>query len=113
MVPQTPGVLITSNEGHFASFKCSFAGAVEVRGNGIVGTITEPEEGVASNTAHISFSETSAKSGVQTHQTVVGGEENPYHLESSFNGGAFEESAEEVLGTMTFAENMKPTLRTE
>ena len=123
--PHKPGILVTPNNpdengvGEFTEFKCSFAGAVKVRGNGIIGTITEPEEGVASNTAVISFSETESKSGVQTHKTITDhnretAEEAPieYHLESSFNGGEYEESAEEAGGTISYAEGMEPKLTT-
>ena len=122
---EKPGILVTPAEpdengvGAFTEFKCSFAGAVKVRGNGLIGTITSPEEGVAANTATISFSETESESGVQTHKTITDhnretAEEAPieYHLETSFNGSEYEECAKQISGTMSFAEGMEPKLTT-
>lgn len=109
---EEPGVLITPDEeGFFTEFKCSFAGTVKVRGNGIIGTITDPEEGVASNTATIVFQETETGSGIQTHQKVTN-DETEYHLESSFNGAEYEEAAEDATGTLTFGEEMEPKIQT-
>ena len=115
-----PGVLITPAEknekgvGPFTEFKCSFAGTVKVKGNGIIGTITDPEEGVAQSTATVKFqeilNEEGEPTGVQTHQKVTN-DETSYHLESSFNGAEYEEAAEEASGEMNFGE-MTPTLQT-
>ena len=127
---EKPGILVTPNnpdekgKGYFTEFKCSFAGSVRVEGNGIVGTITDPEEGVASKTATIAFQEVldeaEEPTGVQTHKTVTdhnaeteeGFEPTEYHLESSFNGGEYEESAEQAGGTISYAEGMEPKLTT-
>ena len=59
---QNPGVLIDEPN---ATFKCSFAGNVEIKGNGLVGTITSPEEGTASRAMTISFEPTEPESGIQ------------------------------------------------
>ena len=96
------GVLITPHEGHFATFECSFLFHIEVTGNGIVGTITEPETGVLSNTATLKFSADGSNPHRQTHTTVVG-DETEYDLKTSVNGGPAETSAETAEGTLSFA----------
>lgn len=106
-----PGVLIPLGGEPLASFKCSFAGSVEIRGGGLIGTITSPEEGVPSGTMTISFASVEPESGVQTHRTVAN-DEADYHLEASFNAGAFEEASEEAEAAITFAKGMEPELRT-
>jgi len=119
-----PGILITPGANnahgpHFATFECGFIGKVEVGGNGIIGTITKPAEGVASNTATIAFGAASAGSATQTHLFVTdharetkGEPAIEYDLKSRLNGGATETAAEDAEGTVTFAEGMKPTLKT-
>ena len=116
---QKHGVLITPNEGHFATFKCSFAGTVEVGGTGVVGTITEPAEGVPSNTATLSFAaekdeEGNPIRGHQTHTKVTNdnGETVDYSLESNFNGGGFEPASQEGEGTITFDNETEPEILT-
>lgn len=96
-------VLITSNGGHFASFKCSFLASIEVTGNGILGTITKPGVGETSEEATVVYNQ---NEGVQEH-TEVGGE--TYGLEASTNGGEAEPMALEMTLTVTF--NGKATLR--
>jgi hypothetical protein len=106
----SPGVLITPKAGEeYAEFNCSFAGNIKVKGNGIIGTITSPAENTPSNTATIKFQQSSA--GHQTHKTITN-DSTSYHLNSSFNEGAFEESGETATGTITFAEGMKPEIKT-
>lgn len=94
-----PGILITSNNGHFATFSCGFGLLnVTVNGNGILGTITAPACGGESTTSTIKFEQTN---GVQKHKKVEG-TTTEYHLESSLNGGAFEESGQTGEGVVTF-----------
>jgi len=119
-----PGLLITpgaNNEHgpHFATFECGFIGKVEVGGNGIIGTITKPAEGVASNTATIAFGAASAGSTTQTHLFVTdharetaGEPAIEYDLKSRINGGETKTKAMDAEGTVTFAEGMKPILKT-
>jgi len=120
---EKPGVLITGDEEntiedeehgstpHFASFECSFLANVVVAGNGIVGTITSPGENTPSNTASLSFTETSPQSGLQTHKKVAGSA-TEYELHASTNGGATEQAGEEAEGEIEFAGGMEPEIKT-
>jgi len=110
------GILITpgaNNEHgpHFFTFECGFVGKIEVGGNGLVGTITSPGEGVASNEATISFSSTEAGSTTQTHRKVLN-DETEYDLKSRLNGAETKTAAANAADTIKLAEAMKPTLRT-
>jgi len=120
-----PGLLITpgaNNEHgpHFFTAECGFIGKIEVGGNGIIGTITKPKEGEEpSNTATVSFSSTEAGSATQTHLFVTdharetkGEPAIEYDLKSRLNGGATGTLALDFEETLTFAEGMKPTLKT-
>ena len=82
-----PGIAFATNEesGLLASFKCSFAGQVTVKGSGVLGRIAEPELGEASSTLAV---ELNAPEGVQEYGETLDG--TSYGLEASFNGGAFE-----------------------
>jgi len=112
---QTPGVLITPGDEevehgtHFASFSCPFIGEVVVGGTsaedpvaGIVGTITSPEKGVASNTHTLSFESESA--GVQTHRTVTNDNEETteYDLKASIGESETTTAAQDGKGILTF-----------
>ncbi|HET8566395.1 MAG TPA: hypothetical protein VFL77_07960 [Solirubrobacterales bacterium] len=95
-----PGILITSNAGHFATFTCG-GGLLKVvvNGNGILGEISAPACGKSSTTSTLKFAQTS---GVQTYQTVDGTPNTEYHLTSSLNGGAAEEAGQSGEGTVSF-----------
>lgn len=77
------GVLITSNNGHFATFNCTIFVKKEVTGNGVLGTITSPECGKASKTAAISFAQ--GATGSQLHPTYTG---TTYQLKSNGTNSA-------------------------
>jgi hypothetical protein len=99
-----PGILITSLNGHFATYRCGGI-TVKVTGNGILGTITAPKCGQASNTATLSF--TGAK-GVQTHQIYTN---TKYTLESELiSVSAKSQSAMNAHATITFPVGASPTL---
>lgn len=104
-----PVVLITPNNGHFASFKCSFLASIVVSGSGVIGEITEPGFNEASETATLSFEQSE---GVQKYTTVKGSE-TEYGLEASINSGEPEPAAQEGEGTLTFAEEGKGTITEE
>jgi hypothetical protein len=91
-----PGVLVTPNAAHFATFACGFIGTVKVGGNGLVGTVTAPACGASSTSATLAFS--SSSTGVQTHKTVVGTPTTEYTLTSSLGGNA----SEDAVGTIAF-----------
>jgi hypothetical protein len=100
------GILITSNAGHFATFKCGFGlVTVEVIGNGIIGQVTAPAYKVASNTFTVNFN---APGGVQEFQEEEGNV-TKFHLEANVNGTK-EAACETGEGTGTFAEGGKGTL---
>lgn len=98
-----PGVLITPNataEGnHFATFEC---GGVKkfLRGNGVIGTITNPAPGTAAKVHTLKF-EQGITTGNQKHQAYTGVN---YNLEE---GGL--KVAEIGEGTITFANARKIT----
>jgi hypothetical protein len=102
-----PGVLVTPNvdaggQNHFATFECPPFGKFEVRGTGLIGTITKPSCGQKSKEATVQFSPQAAGSTVQTHKTVVGTTVE-YNLTTNT-----QESSEEAEGTITFSN--EPTL---
>ena len=95
---ERPGVLITpgseTNEmPHFASFEC-LAGfiSVEVGGNGILGTVTEPGIGEESHSFGIKVSAT--ENGQEHTTTHTTGTE--YGLTASVNGGETEPAYEDA-----------------
>lgn len=115
-----PGVLITpgpeevSQGKHFETFECPIVGKVIIGGNGLIGALTKPEEGVASNTLTLSFSSTEPGSTTQTHRKVTN-DETEYDLKTSIpgiGGGETSTTAEDAESVITFAEEMKPTLKT-
>jgi hypothetical protein len=122
LAANTPGILITGNETtigvktagegpwghHFFDYTCGvFIPTVQWRGNGLLGTITAPACGAASNTAKVKFEPNVKGSGVQKHSSYTG---TNYDLESSIGEGAYSTSAIEAEATITFAGGAKPTL---
>jgi hypothetical protein len=93
----TPGILITPNSEHFTTFKCPLA-TVEVRGNGIIGDITDPtcSSNVFQSTAKIDFE--SLSTGVQKYQQVT------------TEGTKFDLTAKSALGTVTASEDAEGTI---
>jgi hypothetical protein len=98
----TPGILITPNAGHFATFSCGgeFLKVV-VTGNGIVGDISAPKCGGSSTTATLNFEQTSGVQKYQQEETAG----TKYHLNSSLNGGAAGEAGQEGTGTVTYSQS--------
>lgn len=94
-----PGVLVTPPAGGvFATFVCGFILHFEVKGNGVIGTITSPTCGNSATTATIKFE---GAAGVQKHKKIDG-TETIYNLTS--NG---EEAAQNATGTVTFPSSTK------
>jgi hypothetical protein len=93
-----PGVLFTPNEsGKFATISClSGFIKIEVKGSGVLGTVTEPGFGEeeASNSFEIVVKATSEG---QEHTETAEGE--TYGLESNLNGGGFEPAYEQAGST--------------
>jgi hypothetical protein len=122
LAANTPGILITGNETttgvktagegpwghHFFDYTCGiFIPTVQWRGNGLLGTITAPACGAASNTAKVKFDPNVKGNGVQKHSSYTG---TNYSLESSIGEGAYSASAMEAEATITFSGGAKPTL---
>jgi hypothetical protein len=101
----TPGLLITPNNGHFATFVCG-SSTFTVGGNGIIGDISSPKCGGAfSKTATVVF-ETSS-SGIQRYmQYETNG--STYDLSTTTSLGTFT-SGEDATGTVTFNQGTKMT----
>ena len=78
-----PGILITSANGHFATYRCGGI-TINVNGTGILGTITSPACGGTSSNAVLSFSQTA---GVQNHKSYTGA---TYNLTSTILGSTVE-----------------------
>jgi hypothetical protein len=93
-----PGILITSANNHFATFKCGFI-TVTVNGNGVLGTITSPACGGTSNKATLSFAKSVA--GHQQHTSVTG---VTYGLNSTILG-VTSPSSMDATATITFPAN--------
>jgi hypothetical protein len=111
----TPGLLLTPNSGHFATFTCG--GSTYVvngstaagTGAGIIGDITTPKCGGAfSKTATVKFETTS--SGVQKYMQEETGVLNStkYDLVTKSPLGSFT-SGEDATGTITFNQGTKMT----
>lgn len=115
VLEKTPGILITpgvnAHGSHFATFSCPLVGTVELGGNGIVGTITKPAEGVKSNTATITFGATEAGSTTQTHRRVLN-DAFEYDLKTRVGSGETKTAALDAESTLTFAGGMEPELHT-
>jgi hypothetical protein len=104
---KSDAVLITPSgekfgTGHFAEFDCSFLVHIDVTGNGIIGTITEPATNTESKEATVVFS--AASTGVQTHREVTDNPGVEYDLKAVINSNPEEkETAAQVgSGTLTF-----------
>jgi hypothetical protein len=93
-----PGVLITPNEGHFATFAC-FGITTKLEGNGLLGTITSPGWNVVSDEATVAFTQTN---GVQDHMTTDTGS-TEYDLIAN-RGGNKETMALSLTSVFTFEE---------
>lgn len=90
---------------HFADFSCGiFIPTVQVRGTGIIGTITAPACDTKSNTATVKFEQEAV--GVQKHRVWTG---NSYDLEASL-GGEYATAAMNAEATITFAGGATPEL---
>lgn len=100
----TPAVLITPNNGHYATFKCAFGLVTAVvSGNGVIGKLTAPGFNEESNTFTVDFN---AVEGTTTQEfTTIVGSETEYSLESSINGGAPSKASEEAEGTGIFTDD--------
>ncbi len=99
-----PAILITPNNGHFATFNCPFT-HVEVRGNGIIGEV-EKNCGESSKEAGLNF--TSVATGTQTwRQITTAG--TAFDLTSSKNGGAPVTASEDATGKVTFGSSQTIT----
>jgi hypothetical protein len=98
----TPGILITANAGHFATFSCG-GGLVKVavNGNGIVGDIVN-ECGSTTKSTTLKFE--SVATGTQKW-TKITTEGTVFDLTSSQNGGAAKTASQDGEGTSTFLEN--------
>jgi hypothetical protein len=99
-----PGVLVTSNSGHFATFVCTLFGfpvTTKVEGNGVIGTITAPACGAKSTSATIDFNATAH--GVQEHTTVAG-TATVYRLKKGEENAAQDATGKLTLGSETLLE---------
>lgn len=94
-----PGVLVTPNNGHFATFSC-FGVQTVVTGNGVIGKITSPGCNGSSKEPTIDFNATAH--GTQ-EVTKVAGTETVYTLKK----GA-ENAAQDATGKLTLSNT--PTL---
>lgn len=107
---ERPGVLITPNAGHFATFSClgGLTTAV-VSGNGILGTVTNPKVGETSKSLTINVSATAE--GQEHTEDHTG---NKYGLEVSVNGGAKSPAYENAgSGIATLAGGAEGTTTTQ
>jgi hypothetical protein len=98
------GILMTPNANTlFAKFVCQtpfFPTTVEVKGNGVLGTITSPTCGTSSTTSTMAFQPAAAGSSTQTHRYTHGATAatttGPFNLTAS--GG---EASQEATATLT------------
>lgn len=91
----SPGILVTTSNGHFGSFTCLFMG--ELKGTGLIGTITSPGCGGTSSQGTIKFERVAH--GVQKHTKVLG-TETVYTVKRGT-----ETIALEATGTLTLSSN--------
>jgi len=96
-----PGLLISPNEGHLATFAC-FGIKTVVEGNGVIGTITEPGWTERTEEATLLFSQTG---GAQNHPTTDTSEES-FDLVAN-RGGIKETAALSGASTLTFSEEVE------
>ena len=90
-----PGVLITPNAGHFASFTCGII-PITVGGTGVIGKITSPGCNQSSTEATIDFNATAH--GVQEFNKVAG-TETIYQLKKGEENAAQDATGKLTLGT--------------
>lgn len=102
---KTPAILLTPNEpdpetdeGHFATFECSFLAEIVLTGTGVIGEITEKYNEELS-TMDISF--TSDEENQQTH-TTVDGDETERDLHASLNEEEAETASLDMESTLSF-----------
>lgn len=95
-----PGILITGNNNHFATFACAGV-TTEVIGNGIIGELENPTCGTAGFQKTESLSFTSEAAGKQTYKQV------------ETAGTTFDLSARTGATTLTASVNMTPVLELE
>jgi hypothetical protein len=103
-----PGILITPNGVHFASFVCHFFGLedpVTVNGTGLIGDISAPACGATSNTATLKFE--SAATGTQKYMQITT-EGTKFDLSSNENG-TVRTASQDGEGTVTFSEPVTMT----
>jgi hypothetical protein len=101
----TAGLLITPNNGHFATFECGGSKFV-VGGNGIVGHIEKPVCGGAfQSTATVVF-KTVSSGNQQYKQVETAG--TSFDLSTTTSLGTFT-SGEDATGTVTFSQPTKMT----
>ncbi len=101
---EKPAILITPNNGHFATFNCPFI-HINVRGNGIIGEV-EKKCGESSKEAGLSF--TSVDTGTQTwRQITTAG--TVFDLTSSKNGEPPFTASEDATGMVTFGSSQTIT----
>ncbi|HET6571320.1 MAG TPA: hypothetical protein VFG58_07525 [Solirubrobacterales bacterium] len=105
-----PVILITSNEGHFASFNCSSV-HVTVGGNGIIGALTAPGYNEPSNTFTVEFAE--AEAGGQAITTTDETGETEWRLTAQVGSGEPKPAVEVAEGTGTFTEGGTATITKE
>jgi len=95
--PGKAGVLVTPPaSGIFAKFTCGII-VVEVKGNGVIGTITSPACGAKASEATIAFK--ASASGVQEDKKLVG-TTTEYTLKKGTDN-----AAQEATGTLTLGES--------
>ena len=98
-----PGILITPNAGHFATFSCLGISTV-VSGNGIAGELTSPACGASSTSATFKFQKASNGHQKWNQITTTG---TVYDLSSSVGGGALSTSSQDGNGSITFGQSTK------
>jgi hypothetical protein len=102
--PLTRAILLTPNNGHFASFTCAGFFSIVVGGNGIIGEMTAPTTcGAVSKTATVKYESPGIGTQKWTQETTTG---TKYNLTSSVNGSAAATASQDGTGTITFAENL-------
>ena len=111
--PSGPAIVITPHEGHFATFSCVFGLVeIEVRGKegaeGIVGTITAPGVGEASNTSTLTFE--TDENNEQVHMDAdIGNGIETFTLVAYVNGTP-EPAGQDGTGTTSFVNEGEGTL---
>ncbi|HET6571318.1 MAG TPA: hypothetical protein VFG58_07515 [Solirubrobacterales bacterium] len=98
-----PVMLITTTEGHFATFVCA-SPQFEVGGNGIVGAIISPIYNFSSLAFTVEFAETEAEGGGQAITTTDETIGTDWKLTASVEGGEPEPSWEVASATGVFTE---------